>query len=421
MIFIDKSKFQLFPSYKLLLLIYLFFAVFAFLIDSPKEILNGLINIVTTPDILITDYIEIGGIGATLMNAALTSTFSIIILIVIGVKPNGSTLMALWLMTGFSFFGKNLLNIWPIMIGVYLFSRYQKEPILNYSLVGLLATSLAPTVSQLSFSGLFPPVGGFVLGCLLGIFIGFIISPIASYTVIAHNGYNLYNVGFAGGLIATVLMSILKSIGIQFETRLIWNTGSNHILTIFLVITFTFLIVMGLIDNKNALKDLKGITKHPGRLITDFYMQFGKSSYINMGLLGLFATAFILLVGADLNGPTLGGIFTIVGFGAFGKNLRNIIPVMIGASLTSLIHINNINDPNIILSVLFATCLAPLSGKFGWKIGILAGFIHVNVVNNIGIIHGGLNLYNNGLAGGFVVMILLPLITTFINDNRRTN
>ncbi len=32
----------------------------------------------------------------------------------------------------------------------------------------------------------------------------------------------------------------------------------------------------------------------------------------------------------DLNGPTIGGIFTIVGFSATGKHLRNILPVMAG-------------------------------------------------------------------------------------------
>ena len=53
------------------------------------------------------------------------------------------------------------------------------------------------------------------------------------------------------------------------------------------------------------------------------------------------------------------------------------------------------------------------AGQFGWKYGILAGVIHVNIVTNIGYLHGGLNLYNNGLAGGFVAMILIPLITTF--------
>lgn len=411
-------KKRIFPAYKVLLLLYLFFIFFAFCVDSPSEILYGLERILVTPDILITDYISIGGTGATLVNAAITSILSVILLIIIGVKPNGSTIMALWLMTGFSFFGKNFLNIWPIITGVYLFSKYQKEPLLNYSLVGLLATSLSPTVSQLSFAGILPLAGGYVLGSLLGILIGFIIPPIAAHTIRAHNGYNLYNVGFAGGLIATVLMSVLRGVGIEFDTRLVWHTGSNNLFTLFLIIICIYLIIVGIYENKSSFSDLKSITKQPGRLISDFYLLYGKSTYINMGLLGLFATTFILLINGDLNGPTIGGVFTIIGFGAFGKNLRNVIPIMIGASLTSIIHINNINDPNIILSILFATCLAPLSGKFGWKVGILAGFIHVNVVNNISGIHGGLNLYNNGLAGGFVVMILLPLITTFLKDKK---
>lgn len=66
-----------------------------------------------------------------------------------------------------------------------------------------------------------------------------------------------------------------------------------------------------------------------------------------------------------------------------------------------------------ILAILFSTALAPIAGKFGYKIGILAGFLHVSMVSNIGYLHGGLNLYNNGLAAGFVAMILIPIINIF--------
>ena len=102
-----------------------------------------------------------------------------------------------------------------------------------------------------------------------------------------------------------------------------------------------------------------------------------------------------------------------MGFGCFGKHLRNIIPVILGACFGAFLHHDSINSPSIILSVLFSTALAPISGKFGWKLGILAGFLHLNISTNIGYLHGGLNLYSNGLAAGFVAMILIPLITTF--------
>lgn len=415
MIYIRKSK--LYPPYILLLILYSFFIVFAFILDSPMEIFQGLKDIILSPDILISDYVEIGGVGASLLNAALTSIFSLFLLILVGVKPNGSTIMSLWLMTGFAFFGKNILNIWPIIIGVYLYSKYQKEPFLNYSLVALLATTLAPTVSQLSFTNYFSTYIGILIGYSLGILTGFILAPIASHCIKAHNGYNLYNIGFAAGLFATLLMSILRAIGINFESRLLWNTESDLIFLILLLIVSLYLIIIGLINNPNVKEDLLSLIKHPGRLVSDFYILFGSSCYVNMGILCLVSTILVFIVGSHLNGPTIAGIFTIVGFGAFGKHIKNITPIIIGAILAALINVNPINSPSLVLSILFSTALAPIAGRYGYKVGILAGFLHVNMVNNIGYLHGGLNLYNNGLAAGFVAMILIPIINVFERES----
>ncbi|MGG7178161.1 DUF1576 domain-containing protein [Clostridium paraputrificum] len=410
-------KKNFYPPYIILLCIYIFFILFSLSISSLSEIFSGLQTIISTPDILITDYIELGGLGATLVNSAFTSIICLLILVKNRIKPNGSTIMALLLMTGFSFFGKNILNIWPIMIGVWLFSKYQKEPFLNYTLVTILATTLAPTVSQLSFTGHFHPIVSAALGISIGIFTGFIIPPIASHCIKSHNGYNLYNIGFAGGLVATIMMSILRGLGINFESRFIWNTGSNEFLLFFISIICIFLIIVGYIYGNDPVNDLVKINKEPGRLVADFYLRYGESIYINIGILGLCSTLFVILIGGDLNGATLSAIFTIMGFGCFGKNLRNITPIILGSLLAALINVDPINSPNLVLSILFSTCLAPIAGKFGFLYGVLAGFLHVNVVTNIGYLHGGLNLYNNGLAGGFVAMVLIPLITTFKKEN----
>lgn len=405
-----------YSAYKILLGIYFIFVIFAFIADTPYEILRGLKNIILTPDILISDYIEIGGIGATLINAALTSFFSVMFLIINGIKPNGSTIMALWLMTGFSFFGKNILNIWPVMFGVYLFAKYQKDPFRNYTLVTLLGTSLAPTVTQLSFTGLFKPGLGIFLGVLLGIVTGFILAPIASYCIKSHNGYNLYNIGFAAGLLSIFTMSLFRGLGIDFEGQSIWYSGNNTLLFIFIIIISLYLIIVGFIMSTDTKTKLIKIYKQSGRLISDFYFLFGESTYINMGLLGIFSALFVLFIGADFNGPTIAGIITILGFGCFGKHLRNVTPLIIGATLAAIINVEPFNSPNLIVSILFSTCLAPIAGKFGWKVGILAGFVHVNMVSNLSFLQGGLNLYNNGLAGGLTAMILLPLITTFTKE-----
>ena len=79
--------------------VFVFYCI-CFCLDSPSEIFHGLKSIILSSDILITDYMELGGIGAALVNAAMTSLLSLFLLIIIGIKPNGSTIMSLWLMTG---------------------------------------------------------------------------------------------------------------------------------------------------------------------------------------------------------------------------------------------------------------------------------------------------------------------------------
>ena len=402
-----------FPPYKILMSLYLFMIFFAFLLDSPTEIISGLKEIILSPDLLITDNMAVGGLGAALINAALTSILSIIVLLLAKVRPTGSTIMSLWLMTGFAFLGKNIFNIWPIILGVYIFSKIQKEPFRNYTLIALLGTSLSPIVSQVAFGSDTISFTSILIGIVLGTFAGFILPPIASYSVRAHNGYNLYNIGFACGLIATLFMSIFRSIGVDFSPNLLWYTGSNTILLLFLLSVCIYLIVLGLKDTRDTRLTLSKLNKESGRLVTDFFFLYGETTYVNMGILGIISTLFVVIIGGDLNGATLCGIFTIMGFGCFGKNIRNVIPVMIGATLAALFNVSPITSPSLLLSILFSTTLAPIAGKFGYKSGILAGIVHVNIVSSIGYLHGGLNLYNNGLAGGFAAMILIPIITTF--------
>ena len=61
-------------------------------------------------------------------------------------------------------------------------------------------------------------------------------------------------------------------------------------------------------------------------------------------------------------------------------------------------------------AVLFCTGLAPIAGQFGVFWGMVAGFLHMTIVQNTSILHGGMNLYNNGFAAGLVCVLLLPII-----------
>jgi hypothetical protein len=406
-------KIKIYPTYYILGSMFIMLIIFGFFMDTPATIMNGIINIILESDILITDYFVVGGIGAAFVNAGLLGILSIILLIIIGIKPNGSTIMALWLMSGFAFFGKNLLNVWPVMFGVWLYAKYQKEPFLNFTLIALLGTTLSPAVSQLRFTGHFSLWISILIGILIGIGVGFILPPLTSYCMKLHQGYNLYNTGFAAGLLATMLMSVFRAFGVNFEKRFIWYTGNNNLFALFLIFIFSALIITGYVMNDKSFKGLKKIFSSHGRLVSDYYIIYGNSVFINMGILGLFFTLYLYVIKGDFNGPTMGAIFTIAGFGAFGKHIGNVLPILAGAILSSFLNIWDINSPEMILSALFSTTLAPISGHFGWPYGVLAGFIHVCVVMNTGYLHGGLNLYNNGLAGGIVAIILVPIINAF--------
>ncbi|MDL2218951.1 DUF1576 domain-containing protein [Ruminococcaceae bacterium OttesenSCG-928-O06] len=407
-----KSLRDRFGPYQLFLVSMFVFVVFAFIADAPGDVFRGLLRIFTSRSLLVTDYIAVGGLGASFLNAAITGCFCVGLMRISGVKPNGSTIMAIWLTIGFSFFGKNILNMSPILFGVFLYSRLQKEPFLNYSLVALLSSTLAPVVSEFAFGGRFSLLWDAVFGVVTGIVMGVLLPIVSAATNKVHGGYNLYNVGFAGGILMIFLVALCKSFGITVEPVRILSEGNNLFLAIFLYLMMGMWCAFALLSSRRdqIISRTKRIHGHSGRLVTDYYLMYGRTTYLNMGLLGILGTTITLALGAELNGATLAGIFTMMGFGAFGKHLRNCLPVMAGAVLFAFLNNPAHTEPANILAILFCTGLAPIAGQYGVLWGVLAGMLHTCIVSHTGLLPAGLNLYNNGFAAGFVALLLVPII-----------
>lgn len=392
--------------------------LFGLLVDNPSNIISGLYNIMTEPSTLVTDYIGVGGMGAAFVNSGLLTLVFIALLSKLKVNFNGATFAALFLISGFGLFGKNLFNVWFVVFGVYLFSKTQKEKFSKYIYVALFGTAMAPMVTEILFSTSIDLYHRIIFGVLSGVSIGFILPPLAAFLIRVHQGFNLYNIGFTAGMIGTVYVSIFKSFGFIPTQRMVWTSGNNTVLSLFFFGLFSLFIVIGLKLNGWSFKSVKKITKYTGRLVSDFILLEGFApTLINMGLNGIVATTFILVIGGDLNGPTISGILAIVGFGAFGKHLRNIIPIFLGVLVGSIVKVWGISDPSIQMAALFGTALAPIAGEFGWIYGVVAGFLHSSVVLNVGVLHGGLNLYNNGFAAGIVASVLVPVIEAFRRDD----
>ncbi len=407
-------------QFLLLAVIPCYFIVAGFLIQPFGGILEGIVNIVREPDFLITDYFVIGGIGAAFVNAGLLTLISIGIIYWLGMEMNGHTITSVCLMFGFSLFGKNLLNIWTILMGVGVYAWYHKTHVSRYIYIGFYGTSLSPIITQVMHVEYLPMAARFVICILTGVIIGFVLPSLATHVHFAHKGYSLYNVGFAGGIIATVVVSVFKSFGFSVESRLIWSTGNNGLFLLLLSVLFGGMVLAGACSEREALGKYKNILKSYGLGGTDYIKSEGIcATLINMGMNGLAVTWFLVLAGCELNGPTIGSIFTVVGFSSTGKHLRNILPIMFGVLLASFTKKWSITDPSPTLALLLSTTLAPIAGEFGIIAGLLAGFLHSSVALNVGIVYGGMNLYNNGFAGGLVAIFLVPVIQSIRDRQAR--
>lgn len=322
----------------LLSLIPAYFIVIGLVVQPLQEIVPGIVNIIREPDFLITDYFVVGGVGAALINAGVLTLMSIGIIYFMGMDMDGHTITSSCLMFGFSLFGKNLLNIWAILAGVYLYAKYHKTSMKRYIYIGLYGTSLSPIITQMMQVGSQPVVIRLFIAVSVGIVIGFVLPPLSTHVHYAHKGYSLYNVGFAAGIIATVIISLVKSFGIEVESRLIWSTGHNMMFGILLTVLFGGMVVFGVaVRGRGLWESYKRILKSYGIGGTDYLRdEGGATTVFNMGINGLFATYFSLAVGGDLNGPTICGIFTIVGFSSTGKHLRNIAPSCWACTLPAL-------------------------------------------------------------------------------------
>lgn len=408
----------------LLSLIPLYFIAAAFFFQTPSDILSGLVRILQEPDFLITDYFVVGGVGAAFFNAGLLSLFSVALVYFLGMEMDGHTITSVCLMFGFSLFGKNILNIWALLAGVWLYAKYHRTPFSRYVYVGLYSTSLSPIITQITQIpqlSVFPVPIRFLLAIAAGVAIGFVIPPLSTHVHYAHKGYSLYNVGFSCGIIATIVVSLFRSFNIEMEQRLIWHTGMRVQFLTLLSVLFVLMAAGALLfGGRSILKEYRLLLRLPGLGGTDFLRDSTRCATVfNMAVNGLFAVVLVFLVGGELNGPVIGSIFTIIGFSATGKHLRNIFPIMLGVYLASLIKHWNLCDPSPMLAFLLSTTLAPIAGEFGIFCGVLAGFLHSSVVLNTGILYGGMNLYNNGFAGGLIAVFMIPIIQSIRSRKAR--
>jgi len=382
----------------------------AIILVPIKEVLQGEWKLITSPGILITDFIALTNIGSALFNAGIVSLIGLGLAWIIRARFNGYLLSAIFTLMGFAFFGKTPFNILPIFLGVYLYDKFfSHQPLRDLIAPLLFGTTLGPVVSQIAF-GFGWGWGGIFAGILIGVVCGALMASVMGHVYTFHLGYNLYNTGTSAGLIGTVVYMMMRGFGLEISPAFFWSTESTQTLSIIMVVLLTVLLLFGIVWGANK-KNYKKIIDSSGRLASDYVeMTDLGTTLFNMGIIGLIGLIYILLVGGDVNGATVAGILTIAGFGALGKHPRNVVPVMVGVYLMCIPNLWSHTEPGPLLAALFCTTLAPFGGKFGFFAGMLAGALHLPMVMHVGSLHGFMSLYNNGFAGGLAMLIIVGFI-----------
>jgi hypothetical protein len=388
------------------------------LTNNFLDTFEGFLAIQIHPSLLITDYLAVGGVTATLINVWLVTWTTILVLSWLKIKFSGVAFAGVITILGFAFFGKNLVNITPVWIGFYLFTKMNKTSLSQYTGTFLFATGIAPISSFMMFGiqGL-PLYLSLPLGIFSGIFAGWLTPMVVAIVGKFHQGYNLYNTGFGLGFVAMLFTAILRAFSVPLSTLAIVSYDFHNLF--FWVTLIVSILLMGLafLLHRQVYRPWLRLLQSPGNLPSDFYKEFGLAATLfNVGTIGMFSLLLVLSFNFRLSGPMLAGIYTFMAFGSYGKHIRNSSSVIFGLIIASRLvtmwlpnsslALNNIGPS---IAVFFVTALAPIGGKFGVVYGILAGFIHLLVAPQALALQGGFDLYNNGFTAGLVAGIMVVI------------
>lgn len=392
--------------------------ILAFIFNTPKEIFVGYKNILLSSSILTTDYIAIGTLGGALVNAASILILNLVILRLLNLRMSGLIYAALYMILGFSFFGKNILNSLPIYIGIYLYAFLNKIPVKNLVISLLFSSGISPLVSYLIFGFDLVYYISIPLGIGAGIVAGLMVPAISSHTIKFHQGYNLFNVGFSLGIISLAFNGVLRAFNLRASEISILSNNHNLFLYLFVAILALVLLIAGIILNPKSFKMIPDLYKRSGRLVSDYIRDYGVSIVmINQASLLTFEILICLIFKIELNGAIFGTILAVSGFAGAGLHLKNTSFVMLGAILMCLITKTNITSTSIIIGILFSAGVAPIAGRYGIVAGIIAGMLHIAILPLCRSFQGGYDLYNNGFCAGFVACILIAIIEAFKKED----
>ncbi len=423
------------------------FIVAAFCMPDLKDLFAGTEIIWKYPCKVSSNYFYMGGFSATFLNMGLVGIFCTLLCLLPGAKPGNATTLAFLLTVGFGAWGINPLNMIPTVLGVCLYCLVKKEKLGSQVNAMMFSTGIAPIISELLFRYPGTEYIGFNwlgagLALLVGLIIGFFLPAGLGHAPNIHKGFNHYSaavpIGFTAFFLRVVLYKVMLGVGIGSMGDYISYTGANVEFfwgcNIFCLVLFAACIVVALLMGCK-IKDYWNLMKDPGQGVS-FTTKYGNAPFLmNVGVYGLMIVAYFNLAAfMDGGAARMSNVWTGMTFGIVfcmlctcnsGSHPGNVWPIMLGYVVTSylfgwisgLFGVENygmtIANQGILIGLCYANGLSPISGKYGWAYGALAGGLHYLLVTAVPDMHGGFCLYNGGFTAALICLMFVPQLEKF--------
>ncbi len=417
------------------------------------SVLHNWYLILITPCPLVTDYLEVGGLAAALLNAGACGMACFFFMAFLKGESHANTLAGYFLVVAHCFYGLNFFNMWPCFLAPFLYLRLKKLDFNNNLHICMFATSFSPFISEFlfrytqggsyAFGILKFNASGVALTVLFSIMLGFVIPAILPGAHAWHKGYNLYNGGLAFGLFGFFLYNFMyHTMGIGLPATIyphnlaydVFGRSFRMFSNLFFLSFFLACILAGWLLNGNSFLGYGRLLKDTGHA-SNFSAKYGMPvCLVNMGCQGLMFLLYLNVIilfteGVGFTGPTIGVILASLTFTAMGQHPKNVWPILLGYQALYLLtlffcHINgrelswSLSTQGYINAVAFATGLCPITGRYGTVAGITAGFLCASMCTATNALHGGLVLYNGGLTAGITALILLPILEHYLPEAR---
>jgi len=426
--------------------IWLAFVVAAVCMPDRKAMFTGFWNILTQPCKISTNYFALGGYAATFLNMGLVGLICTALCCLPGAKPNNVTTLGVLLTVGFGSWGINPLNIIPTVLGVCLYALVKKEKLGALSNAMLYSTGIAPLISELLFR--YPGAAylgfnplGIGLALFVGLIIGFFLPAGLAHSPNVHKGYDHYSAAVPIGMTAFFLRAVLYNVmlgttpaKLELATLAAPEAEFFYGCNIFCIVVFALCIVFSLLMGCKP-KDYWNLMKDPGHGVS-FTTKYGNAPFLmNVGVFGLMIVAYFNLaafldggvarMGTVWTGMTFGIVFCMLATCNSGSHPRNVWPIMAGYVIASylfgwiagLLGVENfgltIANQSILIGLCYANGMSPISGKYGFGYGILAGGLHYLLVTAVPDMHGGFCLYNGGFTAALICLLFVPQLEKF--------